>query len=245
MPDGLSKVDQLAFLQPAQAGCSRRSRAGPTPTCSPWSSASSAPRSLEMGRDHALGDQVALEALVRLTDEELKHQELFRRLDAMAAVGMPDGYGFLPQPNEVAAAVLSKSTWAVLALTLDIELFTQAHYRSSIEPDDSSRSCARTCSCSTGRRSRSTRSSTSSSGGARTRALAGRARPGRRRSDRAGRRGRRHVPGAGREPMRTSSSRAAPPVRRRRGAAIAEACSRPIAGSTSSPARRSRASSRC
>src|SRR5262249_48602772 len=34
-----------------------------------------------------------------------------------------------------AGAVLSKSTWAVMALTLDIELFSQAHYRSSIEPD--------------------------------------------------------------------------------------------------------------
>jgi hypothetical protein len=31
--------------------------------------------------------------------------------------------------------VLGKSTWAVLALTCLIELFTQAHYRSSIEPD--------------------------------------------------------------------------------------------------------------
>jgi len=70
-----------------------------------------------------------------MTDEELKHQELFRRLDRMAATGMPDGYEFKPQPNDVAAAVLSKSSWAVLGLTLDIELFSQAHYRSSIEPD--------------------------------------------------------------------------------------------------------------
>jgi len=31
--------------------------------------------------------------------------------------------------------VLGKSTWAVLGLTLDIELFTQLHYRESIEPD--------------------------------------------------------------------------------------------------------------
>jgi hypothetical protein len=30
--------------------------------------------------------------------------------------------------------VLGKSTWAVLALTCHIELFTQAHYRESIEP---------------------------------------------------------------------------------------------------------------
>src|SRR5262249_658851 len=32
-------------------------------------------------------------------------------------------------------AVLGKSTWAVLGLTLNIELFTQLHYRQSIDPD--------------------------------------------------------------------------------------------------------------
>jgi hypothetical protein len=48
---------------------------------------------------------------------------------------MPDGYRFLPQPNDVAAFVLRKSTWAVLALTCHIEIFTQVHYHQSIEPD--------------------------------------------------------------------------------------------------------------
>jgi hypothetical protein len=90
---------------------------------------------LDLSRDYWLGDQVALEALVRFTDEELKHQELFRRIEAKIAAGMPAGYQFVPQPNEVASVVLSKSTWSVLALTTMIELFTQAHYRSSIEPD--------------------------------------------------------------------------------------------------------------
>ena len=94
---------------------------------------------LEISGDHALGDQVALEALVRFTDEELKHQELFRRLERMIAAGMPAGYTFLPQPNDVANVVLGKSTWAVLALTCHIELFSQQHYRQSIEndPEDS------------------------------------------------------------------------------------------------------------
>ncbi len=91
---------------------------------------------LDVSRAHALGDQVALEALVRFTDEELKHQELFRRIEAMLAGTMPAGYRFLPQPDAVAAAVLAASTWAVLGLTCHIELFTQAHYRSSIAPDD-------------------------------------------------------------------------------------------------------------
>jgi hypothetical protein len=31
--------------------------------------------------------------------------------------------------------VLEKSTWAVLGLTLHIEMFTQVHYKKSIDPD--------------------------------------------------------------------------------------------------------------
>jgi hypothetical protein len=91
---------------------------------------------LELSRDHWLGDQVALESLVRFGDEELKHQELFRRIEMMIAADMPAGYVRTAEPNAVAGAVLSKSTWAVLALTCHIELFTQAHYRESIAPDD-------------------------------------------------------------------------------------------------------------
>ncbi len=91
---------------------------------------------LEVTRDHWLGDQVALEALIRFTDEELKHQELFRRIEKMMAEGMAPGYQFLSNPDEVAAAVLQKSTWAVLALILEIELFTQEHYKQSIAPEE-------------------------------------------------------------------------------------------------------------
>lgn len=92
---------------------------------------------VEVTRDHATGDQVAMEALVRFTDEELKHQALFRRLESLAAARMPVGYRFIPEPDAVAGFVLGKSTWAVLALTCDIELFTQAHYRASIAADAS------------------------------------------------------------------------------------------------------------
>jgi hypothetical protein len=135
LPDGLSKVHQLTFLQPAEkrflSQIQGRTYANMFALVERYIGA----KTLEVSKDHALGDQVALEALVRLTDEELKHQEMFRRLDRMAAAGMPAGYRFVPEPNEVAQAVLSKSSWAVLGLTLDIELFSQAHYRSSIEPD--------------------------------------------------------------------------------------------------------------
>jgi hypothetical protein len=90
---------------------------------------------LEITADHRLGNQTALEALVRFGEEELKHQELFRRIEALIAESMPPGYSFAWDADAVGSAVLSKSTWAVLGLTLLIELFTQAHYRESIETD--------------------------------------------------------------------------------------------------------------
>ena len=90
---------------------------------------------LELSRDHWFGDQVALEALVRFSDEELKHQALFRRVEAMIGDGAAGGLPLHLDPNDVARAVLGKRSWAVLALTLHIELFTQPHYRESIEPD--------------------------------------------------------------------------------------------------------------
>ena len=136
LPDGLSKVDQLPFLSADQkrfySHVQGRTYANMFALVERFIGA----KVTDLSRTHALGDQVAFEALVRLTDEELKHQELFRRLEAKVAPGMPPGYVFVPEPNQVANAVLAASTWAVLALTCDIELFSQAHYRSSIEPDD-------------------------------------------------------------------------------------------------------------
>jgi hypothetical protein len=137
MPDGLSKAPDFTFLsEPERLLLSQvqgRTYANMFGMIERYIGA----KILEISREHWLGDQTALEALVRFTDEELKHQELFRRMERMIAQGMPGGYAFMPKANEVAAAVLSKSTWAVLALTNNIEIVTQAHYRSSIEPDTS------------------------------------------------------------------------------------------------------------
>lgn len=135
LPDGLSKVDQLAFLPSAEARFLSQVQGRTYANMFALVERFIGAKALEVSRRHWLGDQVALEALVRLSDEELKHQELFRRLERMIGEGMPAGYVFKPQANEVAGVVLGKSTWAVLGLTLDIELFSQAHYRSSIDPD--------------------------------------------------------------------------------------------------------------
>jgi len=137
LPDSLSRAGELAALLPNErrflSQVQGRTYANMLALVERFITAKGG----ELARSHGLGDQVAFEALVRLTDEELKHQALFRRIEEMMATQMPPGYNFLPQPNQVAQAVLAKSNWAVLALTLHIELFSQAHYRSSIDPDSS------------------------------------------------------------------------------------------------------------
>ncbi len=135
LPKGLSKIEQLPFLSAKEGRMLSQIQGRTYANIFGLVERYIGAKILEISREHWLGDQTALEALVRFTDEELKHQELFRRIEAMIAEGMPAGYTFMPKPNEVAGAVLSKCTWAVLALTCHIELFTQAHYRQSIDPD--------------------------------------------------------------------------------------------------------------
>ena len=90
---------------------------------------------LDLTHHHLFGNQTALEALVRFSDEELKHQELFRRVELLIAEAMPSGYRFAHDATAVAGVVLGKSSWSVLALTCVIELVTQAHYKESILPE--------------------------------------------------------------------------------------------------------------
>jgi hypothetical protein len=134
LPDGLSYVDRLPFLTPDEgrllSQVQGRTYAYVFGLVERFISA----KMLEQSRGHVLGDQMALEGLVRFSSEEIKHQELFRRMEKMIGERMPPGYRMVADPNDVARAVLAASTWSVLALTCHIELFVQAHYDQSIAP---------------------------------------------------------------------------------------------------------------
>ena len=133
LPDGLSRVERLAFLGAAEKRLLSQIQGRTYANLFGLAERFIGAKMLELSRGHWFGDQVALEALVRFTDEELKHQELFRRIERMLAPRMPEGYVFTADPNAVAGVVMAASTWAVLALTCHIELFTLVHYRESIE----------------------------------------------------------------------------------------------------------------
>ena len=136
LPDGISKVNRLEFLDDDEKRLLSQIQGRTYANMFGFVERFITAKVLETTRDHWLGNQTALEALIRFSDEELKHQELFRRIEKLMADGMSNGYKFLPDPDTVAAAVLKNSTWAVLALILEIELFTQEHYKRSIEPEE-------------------------------------------------------------------------------------------------------------
>ncbi len=81
LPDGLSMIPALTFLAEREARFLSQIQGRTYANMFALVERFIGAKVAELGHDHALGDQVAFEALVRLTDEELKHQELFRRLE--------------------------------------------------------------------------------------------------------------------------------------------------------------------
>jgi len=136
LPDGLTLLNRLSFLSVDEARLLNQIQGRTYAYIFGLVERFISAKMLEQGRAHVFGDQLALEGLVRFSNEEIKHQELFRRMEEMMAPHMPAGYKQVADPNDVARAVLASSTWSVLALTCHIELFVQSHYVESIAPRD-------------------------------------------------------------------------------------------------------------
>jgi hypothetical protein len=134
LPDGLSRIDRLTFLGADEARLLSQVQGRTYAYIFGLVERFISAKMLDQGRAHVFGDQLALEALVRFSNDEIKHQELFRRMETMIGSQMPAGYRQVANSNDVARAVLAASSWSVLALTCHIELFVQAHYAESIAP---------------------------------------------------------------------------------------------------------------
>lgn len=135
LPDGITEMERFDFLDGPERRFMSQVQGRTYANMFGFVERFITAKMLELTRLYWLDDQVALEALVRFCDEEIKHQSMFVRIEQMLSRTMPSDYVFRPDPNEVASAVLEKSTWAVLGVILEIELFTQEHYRASIATD--------------------------------------------------------------------------------------------------------------
>jgi hypothetical protein len=136
LPDSLSLVTQLSFLNEPQQRLLSQVQGRTYAYLLGLLERCINAKMLEQARAHCLGDQTAVAALLKFVQEELKHQELFRRIERLAELALPSGYRMTTDPDAAAAAMLRKSTWAVLALTCFVEIFTQAHYLHSIRDAD-------------------------------------------------------------------------------------------------------------
>ena len=136
LPDSLSLVTQLPFLSEAQQRLLSQIQGRTYAYLFGLIERCINAKILEMGRAHCLSDQVAVAALLKFVQDELKHQEMFRRVEKLADLALPPGYRMTTDPDAAAATMLRKSSWAVLALTCFVEIFTQVHYLHSIRDDD-------------------------------------------------------------------------------------------------------------
>jgi len=110
LPDGLSRIDRLSFLSANEARLLSQVQGRTYAYIFGLVERFISAKMLDLGRAHTFGDQLALEALVRFSNDEIKHQELFRRIETMIGAQLPAGYRQVAEPNDVARAVLAAST---------------------------------------------------------------------------------------------------------------------------------------
>src|SRR5688500_10010148 len=80
LPDGLTKVGELPFLTTTERRVMSHVQGRTYAYVFGLVERYIGAKILELAMEQRFGDQVVLEGLVRFSDEELKHQELFRRI---------------------------------------------------------------------------------------------------------------------------------------------------------------------
>lgn len=81
------------------------------------------------------GDHFALRALLRFSEEEIKHQQLFKRYCTAFQRDFGRPCELLAAAAEVANVILSNSPLAVMLVTLQLEIMTQQHYTDTVKTD--------------------------------------------------------------------------------------------------------------
>ena len=128
LPNRLSGVDEIAFLNQEEKRKLNQIMGNAYLHLFAFVEEFIVPTVTEAALNNPYGDEVRQRSLLRFSEDELKHQEMFRRsiqlFDEQFGVS-PD---LIPGREQVAAVVRSKSKLAVLLLIDLIEWFVQVHY---------------------------------------------------------------------------------------------------------------------
>lgn len=91
---------------------------------------------LNAANDASFVETDALRAYVRFSEEEIKHQQLFRKYLGKFQATFPGNCAFLDNARDVASVILSNTKLCVILTTYHLELITQDHYLQSIKTAD-------------------------------------------------------------------------------------------------------------
>lgn len=91
---------------------------------------------LNLATDYSFSENHKLRAYVRFSEEEIKHQILFRKYLQKFNQSFKVKCEFIGGAKEVASSILSNSKLCVLMLTYHLELITQQHYADSVKEDE-------------------------------------------------------------------------------------------------------------
>jgi hypothetical protein len=94
------------------------------------------PQALEAAQRDVYGEEARVRALIRFAEDEIKHQQMFRRSMALFEKGFGIRCDVIPGREDVARVVLGKSRLCSLLLTSMIEWFTQVHYVEHVRADE-------------------------------------------------------------------------------------------------------------
>ncbi|HEX5368911.1 MAG TPA: diiron oxygenase [Dehalococcoidia bacterium] len=128
LPDSLSGVDGIAILNQDEKRLLNQIMGNAYLHLFAFVEEFIVPSVMEEALRDPYGDEIRQRSLVRFSEDELKHQELFRRAIRLFNEQFGMAPNLLPDREAVAAVVRSKSKLAVQILIDLIEWFVQVHY---------------------------------------------------------------------------------------------------------------------
>ena len=128
LPNRLSGVDDIAFLTEEEKRTLNQIMGNAYLHLFAFVEEFIVPTVSEAALENPYGDEVRQRSLLRFSEDELKHQELFRRSIALFTEQFGGTPQLIPGREAVAAVVRSKSKLGVLLLIDLIEWFVQVHY---------------------------------------------------------------------------------------------------------------------
>lgn len=137
LPHTLSAADSLPFLSETQKRKLTHVELGAYSHLFGYVEEFIAPQMNDLAQEQKAGNGKAFEALANMVAEEIKHMTLFQRIRDQVDSQLGFSLQLLDGQKEVTQYVLGKDRGAVLLLIACIEWFTQLHYLSAIQEDDS------------------------------------------------------------------------------------------------------------